>query len=274
MRRSNKPVAVEDDNGQIIAINLGLDFCAEHECGITELRRHMGILSNEPQVGLNYHSAKRSGTEYLLSFVKNKHHFIMFDGMHPYYKNDPKRIEDLKEGYGKGNRDLGFPTWRGDKEPKILAAAWDEGGFGIAIGKDAPDKLKEFGKKLSEAIEAGDFSVWFGGGAKDNPFDRNGMVVAITSLVPQQIKDYMVEQYKEVARLKAADEATGIKEYLKLKDKRYYACSPRFDKDGVSVTYWLNPMEQQIHNYGWFTADELRAWADGVAGNKIDMVKK
>lgn len=274
MRRSNNPVAVEDDNGNIIAINLGYDFCAEHECGVRQLRREMGIPADEPQDGLDYHSAKKPDKELLMSFTKNKHHFIIFDGMISWYHNDPERLDNLKEGYGKGGRDLGFPTWRGDTEPKVLSAAWDEGGFGIAIGKDAPDKLKEFGKKLEVAIENGDFSVWFGGGNKGNPFDRSGLVVAITSLVPQQIKDYMVEQYKEVARLKAADEATGIKEYLKLKDKRYFACSPRFAGDGVSVTYWLNPMEQQKHNYGWFTADELRAWADGVVGNKIDMVKK
>lgn len=27
-------------------------------------------------------------------------------------------------------------------------------------------------------------------------------------------------------------------------------------------------------NLGWFSAEELKAWADGVAGNKIDKVEK
>jgi len=115
--------------------------------------------------------------------------------------------------------------------------------------------------------------VWFGGGAKNNPFDRNGLVVAITSLVPQSIKDYMVEQYNEVRRLEEADKATGIKDYLEKKGKRYFACSPRFDADNISVRYWLNPWDQQNNNFGWYSADELRAWADGVVGNKIDKVK-
>jgi len=26
--------------------------------------------------------------------------------------------------------------------------------------------------------------------------------------------------------------------------------------------YWLNPMEQKIHNYGWFTVEDLLLWAE------------
>jgi len=274
MRRANGAEVLKSNDGTIYAINLGADFCAEHEWGVERLRREMGIASDEPRTGFNYHTAKVAPGDKFISFIGKGHQFIVLDGMFSFYKNDEKRLKDLKADYSKGTRELGFITWRGDKQPKILSTAWDEKSFGIVIGKDADKDLKEFGKKLINAIEAGDYAVWFGGNAKGNPFARSGMVVGITSLVPQDVKDYMTAAYKEQARLEAADAATGIKKLLEEKGKKYYACSPKFDADGVSIKYWLNPQEQQKHNYGWFTADELRAWADEVVGNKIDMVKK
>jgi hypothetical protein len=151
-----------------------------------------------------------------------------------------------------------------------FSGAWDESSFGITVSKTVDPKIMAFGKKLAKAIKDGDYAIWFGGENAGNPFARAGLIVAITSLVPQKIKDYMVEQHNELKRLKKADEATGIKELLKQKGKAYYACSPRFEQDGKTVVYWLNPMEQDTHNYGWFAPQELADWANGVAGNKID----
>lgn len=271
MRRANDPEALKSSDGTIYAINLGADFCAEHEWGIKRLRQNMGISENEPRVGLDYHTAKKGAGQNVLSRVSGGNHFILCDGVLSYYqtKDERKKFSDRIVG---GDRELGFPTWRGDTKPKILASAWDESSFGIVIGKDAEEALKVFGDKLAKAIESGDYAVWFGGN-NNNPFSRSGLVVAITSLVPQEVKDYMVEKYKELAKLEEDDAATGVKQLLEKNGKKYYACSPKRQKDG-SIQYWLNPMEQQIHNYGWFTPQELIDWANGVVGNKVDMAKK
>jgi hypothetical protein len=271
MRRANGAEAVKSEDGTIYAINLGADFCAEHEWGVKRLRSIMGIPENEPRTGLNYHSAKVGVGDNLMSFVSKKTHFLVLDGVLSYYQNDKKRLGELKEYYVKGARELGFITWRGDKKPQVLATAWDEGSFGIVIGKDADVELKTFGVKLAEAIGSGDYSVWFGGNG-GNPFSRSGLVVAITSLVPQDVKDYMTQAYKELAQLEADDAATGVKQLLAAKGKKYYACSPQRQADG-SIKYFLNPQEQRTNNFGWFTVQELTDWANGVVGNKVDKVK-
>jgi hypothetical protein len=36
--------------------------------------------------------------------------------------------------------------------------------------------------------------------------------------------------------------------------------------------YWLNPREQDIHNYGWFTVEELKQWAENKG--PVMMTKK
>ena len=53
---------------------------------------------------------------------------------------------------------------------------------------------------------------------------------------------------------------------------RYYALSLRWkDDDKKEVIFWLNPMEQDKNNFGWFTVEDLKDWAKGKG--KIPMKK-
>lgn len=52
-----------------------------------------------------------------------------------------------------------------------------------------------------------------------------------------------------------------IRELLKEKHKGYFALSPSRSADGT-MTFWLNPYDQDKVNYGWFTLEQLRQWAD------------
>ena len=275
MRRANNAAVVENAAGELYAIDLGADFCAEHEWGNKEMRQAMCIPEDQKCDGLDYHTAKAPAGDKLITFVSKGNHFIIYNSIPSYYLRDKERVAEYKKDISNGKRsELALLTWKGDKNPPILATAWDGGEFGIIISKDAPVKLIEFGKKLAKAIETGDFAVWFGG-TGGNPFARSGLVVAITSLVPQEIKDYMVEAYADQRRLEKADKDTGVKKLLEKKGKKYFACSPRWaDDTKTSVKYWLNPMGQQNNESGWYSPQELMDWANGVAGNKIDKVKK
>lgn len=275
MRRGRDAKVVTNEAGEIYAIDLGSDSCAEHEWGVERLRNRMG-LSLAVRDGLGYHSAKVAGKDWLLNFTSKGNQVIVFDESLAWdIREGGDRLKKTKEWYGSGeHRELYLlKPWRKDEPAEGLATAWCESAFGIIIGANADEKTKAFGKKLGDAIASGDFSVWFGGGG--NPFKNSGLVVAITSLVPQDVKDYMVQAYIDLARLEKADADTGVKQLLKEKGKKYYACSARWKDDAkTQIQYWLNPQEQQIHNYGWFSPQELLDWGNGVPGNKVDMVKK
>ena len=70
-----------------------------------------------------------------------------------------------------------------------------------------------------------------------------------------------------IALQKASDEI-GIHDKLRKAGKEFFALSPRWAKDvrtsktAYPVVYWLNPMHQNIYNYGYFTVEELEQWID------------
>jgi hypothetical protein len=266
MRRGNSPSILENDKGEIYALNIGADFCAEHERGMKELRGLMG-LKEEDKSGLKSYTASKANTSCLLSFTGKGNLYIIFDSGVSWGNPD-----EMKKHYSEGGGELWLSNGGKSYKADEFAGSWDGGGFGIAISKNAPEKLREFGKKLVEAIRTGDFAVWFGGNDKGNPFARAGLVVAVASMVPKEIDDYMKDCHDEERRLKKASDKTGIIEYLKKKGKTYHACSPKFSSDNTTVQYWLNPTGQDRNNFGWYSADELKDWADGKVGNKIDKV--
>ena len=53
-----------------------------------------------------------------------------------------------------------------------------------------------------------------------------------------------------------------IEQELRKAGKRWFSIGSRViqDEDGTLRT-WLNPMDQNKYNCGWFTFDDLRAWA-------------
>ncbi|WP_156883591.1 hypothetical protein [Salipiger mucosus] len=68
--------------------------------------------------------------------------------------------------------------------------------------------------------------------------------------------------------LKAARK-TGIEKKVRAAGLDFFALSPRWAKDCSTsktkhdVAFWLNPREQNIHNYGIFTVEDLEAWTKG-----------
>ena len=69
MRRSFRSEILKDDNGQVIGINLGADYCAEHEGGIESLERALGIQKKEGDFGIE---ARR------VSIQPNSHYQTIF----------------------------------------------------------------------------------------------------------------------------------------------------------------------------------------------------
>lgn len=263
MRRGNQGKAVIrlEDEKTLLGVNLGADFTAEHEWGIEKLRRTYGI--NNELDGIDGRLISRAPTDRIVrgavSLGKPKvkwHALVSFSS--PYHKEhnatfDKELVNRLElTPYGDGE----------------IHGAWDDSSFGL-LAKD-----ESLVGELSEAIDRLDLCIAILGALKDNPFSRPGLCLLIASRIPKVVAAHWLESDLDRKRLIAASEATGIEDRLQKAGRRYYALSPKWadavlvSKRGKSktehpVVYWLNPMDQDVNNYGWFTVEELDKWVHG-----------
>lgn len=249
-------------NGRVIALNLGADYCAEHEWGIKKLKQNFGI--NDTDISV-YGIEKRRIQE----IPENLHYLV----------EGKTSILTIKEFWDRKPETLTVKALKSqelyDRNP--LNTAWDEGSFGILVkGEDDQKKLE----KLYEAIQAKDAAIWLGGG---QVFQNAGLCIGIISNMPATAINAMKTKDEDSHKLKLASDATGIVQKIdalnqkSLGGKRgglydapcgYFALSPAWMKKNdkgsrYEVMYWLNPIKQQENNYGWFTVEELEQWMEG-----------
>lgn len=235
------------ENQKVIAINLGADYCAEHEWGIKRMRAAFGM--SDAGYGLERRTMSKMPT---VHFIDSKKETILI--MSNYFDVDQNDSKKLNEYLGR--LELG----RYNKDDQELKTAWDEGTFGIRAAKESDRAAL---REVYQAMQNKDLAIWLGGGGV---FQNAGLVLAIKSRIPfekgQMLRDADIDR----ENLQNAALATGIAERLEKAGKRYYALSPWWAKGRDvdtkhDVVFWLNPMEQQKYNYGCFTVEQLDQWA-------------
>jgi hypothetical protein len=246
--RSGRDQEILETEGKLIGVNLGADYCAEHEWGIKGIKSRLGI--DDSKQGLS----KRiiSSTHKDLTWLEN----VSFD----------KKSKSKWSGIWLGSIYNNEPYFdRGASFAKAIYSQWDESGFCV-LSNDATTLAKL--KTIYQAFETKDIAIWLGGGGV---FQNAGLCIAIASHLPKDVTDKWLTTDVDNEQIKKEFAATGIEEKLKKAGKGYFALSPRRDKDG-SLMYWLNPMEQKQNNCGWFKLNELEAWAKNEG--PIPMKKK
>jgi hypothetical protein len=248
MRKTMNPTFLLDGE-KVVGINLDADFCAEHEWGIEQLRRRLGI-SEDPisqgLLGIDGRKTTEFPEEYFALPDVDGYKLLVFC-------DNVKRWDNFE--YLAREMHLGGNT--------PIRAAWDESSFAIAIkGKEV-----EFIQQLFEAFKNKDVAIWLGGGGA---FGNAGLVIVIASLVREEHKAVMLKADESRKRLLEAVKATGIEEKLKaagkgfFEDKGYLALSPRWvDEKETAIHFWLNPNDQRKDNCGWFTLQDLLDWIEG-----------
>lgn len=257
--------------GQVIGINLGWDFCAEHERGIKGLKQAFGIpdkahrrgirrLIQGDIVGADARTVTKVPRELQL-FELGGYAYLIFADLRWMKREDlnEKFFNDILEADG-------------DEE---LATAWYEGGsgsgqFGVRIKNDALNTGSMVLGQIYEAFKRRDAMIFSMGSGTNNPFARAGLTIAIRSRVPEEWLKKMKEADEDYLNLQEASAKTGIEAKLKVADKRYFALSPRWASSirrettsQYPVVYWLNPFEQRENNSGYFTVEELIDWIEG-----------
>lgn len=260
--------------GQIIAINLGSDACAEHECGIDDLRQDFGIpLKAERRSGFRgFISGDLVGADVRtitqvpqeLKFFPNLdgYAYLIFSSSFGWRGHKAKTAQDL---------DRMLHARSGEE----LSTAWSGRDFGIRMKNDTLALGTTVLGQIYEAFKKKDIMFFFGGRSL---FANPGLVIAIRSRMPEDVLEKMrVSDYDRLNLLEVVEgiyQATGLKDKLKAAGKEYFALSPKWAseihptsgddaKSKYTVIFWLNPYEQRHNNCGWFTVEQLLEWAEG-----------
>jgi hypothetical protein len=250
------------DEENIIGINLGADFCAEHEWGIKELREVLGIDNDENVMGIERYRTKNPKMEGIFLIEENKSNAALI-------AVEPFEVRWLVGRKLKDYRELGLA--KGEE----LATAWSKKDFGIRVHR--PVNVKKL-KKIYNAIQNKEAAVWIGGGGV---FQNAGLLIGLINQIPEHLKQQMYDSHVDAQKLKKASEKTGIKEkidafnaeYKKTHDILfdapcdYYSLRPAWlkgvHKSNHPVMYWLNPREQKKNESGWYTVEDLEMWMEG-----------
>lgn len=257
MRQGINPTLLYDDNKQVAGVNLGADFTAEHEQGIQEMKEIFGIPTDISIYGMKRRQI--TNVPKTLHWIKSNGRagFVFADW---WYEKDLVKLAVNMEKYSELRR-----PW--DKT-KHLSTAWDEKSFGVLSDDDT--EINGL-KSIYDAFIIKDIIIMLGG--RDSWIGNAGLLIGIASMMPKETVEKWEQADKEYHEVRKEFEATGIAELLKEKGKQYYALSPRRSKDG-GLDFWLNPMEQQDNNCGWFKLDDLKEWAEGKGKIPKELVKK
>lgn len=266
MRRANNGELWLDDNGKLIGVNLGADYCAEHEWGIDRLKDSLGIGNNAP----NYRNFT-TDSKVRKALTKFKLKGFTFGLGNRQISNNSKTLHNNLDTdgakYGKtrlwgialnqydfhDNREFDFEKVRDnwfDKDRNPFLGFWGEGDFCFL------SQNKEHVEELAKAYEEKDLAVYLAGGG---PFKNAGLVLAIMSRIPKEYYDQAHESDKEYYTLVKESIATGIYDTIEKSDKSFYGLKPRLNEEN-NLEFWLNPRDQDAYNYGWYTKEELVQW--------------
>lgn len=276
MRRGNQDrQIIRNDAGELVAINLGFDFCCEHECGTAQFYKRLGITGPTKKLqGVESRRIQELDPNDVVVHEYKTDTILVWNYVR-YCRTDEERAERLKDM----PRELTAPTWSKAKdEDKEWSAAWSSGpgspDFGLRFRKGSDDIIYE----LKAALDRKDVSLWTNAGGFGG---RGGLTLAITSKIPEDVNAKMIEGDLDAINLAKAATKTGIKiklETATTNDQnttgsswnakfRFYALSPRWiddkSKSKHPVVFWLNPMNQKENNSGWFTVEDLEQWIKG-----------
>ena len=251
------------EDGSLWAVALGFDFAAEHECGVRSIHDAFGVgraatkgiekrrMTIVPE-GLSFYRA-RDGGEALLSYLTSG--------------GEVRKASTLRNHSELKFYDS-FLRIRKEEPRDNFVAAWDGSYFALHVrGTENVAALKtlhEAFKRCEIMFGMSPVKGWLG----------SGLVFALASSFDDETRAEVLAVDESHERLLSAVELSGIKDTLEKAGRSYFACKPKWtDADESGIRFWLNPMQQQENNYGWFSLADLAAWAKGegpipkVSGN-------
>lgn len=237
-------------DGEVIGVSFGADATTEHECGIEPIMEAFGRRDRLPRTLMQRCKRKPGDRIYgidarrihrcpELVFEDDGHDVILVYGHRGTY------LDGLRGG------PLRFSGLIEDK--KNMVCAWSNCVFGIRARGDMRPHVLLLKKLLEEKRAAVMLTAqWL----------CHGFTILDADKFPTDINEKWVEQERAAEERLAQWKSSGIEQMLRKAGKQWFSLGHRViqDNDGVLRT-WLNPYEQGREIAGWYTFDELRAWA-------------
>lgn len=266
MRATNQPSLLKNDKGEVYALFLSSDHCAEHEWGIKPLTKSLKVpsIDNQPvkgKEGLDSYRIENTKIEPVV-FEDKSTVTAVFDPFSMYneiLENKTVKPEDLKIYVP---RDYSKRKYKGSHPIKDfdIAAAWDDQSFAFTVKKEN----KEIIDKFKTAIQNKDAALHIGGGG---PFGGHGLVLSIISLVPEKDKNEMKNSHLETIETsekwndfckknEVSFERMAVKPMLK---EGGFNCHRGLIESKSGIYCFFNPDWSSSKNadFGWYTAEEM-----------------
>lgn len=258
MRRGTQDVGlITNDLGiEVIGVNLGWDFVAEHEWGIKKLRAALGI----PEVPVGYMERRI-----------NPRTDVVFQD-----RNEGREAVLFYSPAWGGRKQDGFKDFPELREaPRTydgIVGAWCDGDFGVHA--TTPESVAAL-RMVYAAFQAGNCVLTYGG--SNTPFGNSGLcLVDITKISNTYLHERIEADHLgiKLAKLtkKTQDEVEqawkDVGGHVWLAghptNKPWFALVTKsFAEDGEEQTFLLNPSDQKIFAFGYYTLEQLLAWPKG-----------
>jgi hypothetical protein len=251
--REQSAVLDLDPTTRTLAVNLGADYCAEHEWGIKKLYEAFGVKSELKNYGLK--RRKISKVPKSLVWVK------LIDGRQGFaYRNFWFRPAEESLV---GDSDLkSYDVFDREKRkmkpnPVQLCCAWSDDDF-ACVSKDLTDI--KYLREIFDQFKKKNIIFTFSNALP--AFENPGLIIAIADRMPNEVVEILTKADREAYEVEQFVVKTKIRELLEKNKKGYFALSAKRWEDG-GVRFWLNPMEQDKNRAMWCTLDDLKQWAEG-----------
>jgi hypothetical protein len=267
-----------EEDGKVWGVNLGYDYCSEHEWGVDGLKTHLGLKDESRRcLGIqNKLIRNKDGISYgEISFWLRKGSVVSsvekpgYSEKKAYYFessniNQWMSADIREEGLRKGRTDL-ISTYDIEESEKNIWSEWDESGFRL-VTLD-----KELCDALIDAFEATELTI--GLSSKSNPFTNSGMLLIDARAFSDELKKEMEQEEIDFLNLKKKSDKFKKRFDRKLKKRGlgYHALSPRSIGKEEQVErntrydfiYWLNPTQQSLYESCWCSVEDLNLWLKG-----------
>lgn len=263
MRVCYKPVEFHRNNDKLFMAALQSDPCAEHEWGIDDLKDKLGVPKVD-QFSLEYLGMERHRITDQSSIIRqpftvhehptDKRKKVTYAAIGCSYKD--YNVQEVSRLVFCNSR---MVSCRKEHGPYDAYASWCEKSFLVVFPKDLEREYNE----LCAAFDTNDVAITTNIGAFHT---GGGLVLAIISNIPKGDIEKLIGMQQEEVKNQCWLRDSGIKEKLKAARKIWFSLDtiknfpPDHKKPGLRV--WLNPFDQKKYNYGWFTLEELEAWAN------------
>ena len=253
--------------GQIIGINLGFDFTYEHEHGISRLLAAFGIPGKPERresgdlLGADVRTITRVPKELAFFPDLDGYAYLVCSGVFQ---------SEMPATFNAERLDRMLGVYRDDED---LVTAWSTSDFGIRMKNDELKLGSTVLGQIYEAVQQKDAMIFPRGSG--NPFGGNGgLMLIIRSRLPEETLQSMKDADEDVLNLFDAtvkiENDTGLDAKLKAAGKRYFALAPQWaskvkhieQNTQHPVVFFLNPMQQDKYEHGWYTVEQLLDWIE------------